>query len=125
FSLVDVPFASVGMVTDAQWADLDGDGRPDLVLCGEFMPVMVFQNTKTGFVDQTRTYMPQGETGFWSSLTLADLNGDGKKDIVAGNLGLNSQIRASASEPADLLFADFDGNGSVDPFFCYYIQGKT
>jgi hypothetical protein len=125
FSLVDVPFASVGMVTDAQWSDLDGDNRPDLLVCGEFMPIMVFQNTKAGFVDQTKTYMPQGESGFWSSLTVADLNSDGKNDIVAGNLGLNSQIKASIKEPADLLFADFDGNGSVDPFFCYYIQGKT
>lgn len=125
FSLIDGPFASVGMVTDAQWNDLDGDGRPDLIVCGEFMPITIYQNTKAGFVDQTQTYMPQGETGFWSSLTVTDLNGDGKQDIVAGNLGLNSQIKASTKEPAELLFADFDGNGSVDPFFCYYIQGKT
>ncbi|GAB3566204.1 VCBS repeat-containing protein [Spirosoma luteolum] len=125
FSRVPMPFAMVGMVTDAQWADLDADNRPDLILCGEFMPIKVYRNTKEGFVDATKTYFPDGQNGFWLSLTVADLNGDGQRDIVAGNLGLNTQIKASAAEPAELLYADFDENGSVDPFFCFYVQGKT
>ena len=125
FLVMQTPFLAVGMVTDAQWADMDSDGRADLVLCGEFMPVKIFLNTKTGFVDKTDQYFTQPATGFWQSLTIADLNGDGKPDLVAGNLGTNSQIKASAKEPAELLYADFDNNGSIDPFFCFYVQGKT
>jgi hypothetical protein len=113
------------MVTDAKWADMDNDGRADLVLCGEFMPVKIYHNTTAGFVDKTEQYFPEATPGFWFSLAIADLNGDGKNDIVAGNLGTNSQIKTSVQEPADLLYADFDDNGSIDPFFCFYIQGKT
>ena len=125
FTVVQTPFQTVGMVTDAQWADMDSDGRADLVLCGEFMSVKIYLNTKSGFVDKTDQYFAQPATGFWLSLRIADLNGDGKPDIVAGNLGTNSQIRASVNEPAELLYADFDNNGSIDPFFCFYVQGKT
>ncbi|MBC7571980.1 MAG: VCBS repeat-containing protein [Spirosoma sp.] len=125
FTVVPTPFSSVGMVTDAQWADLNDDGRIDLVLCGEFMPVKVFTNTKSGFVDETNRYFTEPATGFWQSLAITDLNGDGKADIVAGNLGTNTQIRTSTQQPAELLYADFDSNGSIDPFFCFYVQGKT
>lgn len=125
FRVVPTPFATVGMVTDAQWADLDGDNRPDLIMCGEFMPIKVYQNTKTGFVDKTRAYFPDPENGFWQSLIVTDLNGDGRKDIVAGNLGTNSQLRFSQQEPGELYYADFDKNGSIDPFFCFYVQGVS
>ncbi|WP_338875655.1 VCBS repeat-containing protein [Spirosoma sp. SC4-14] len=123
FRSVDVPFSSVGMVTDAQWADLDADGHTELIVCGEFMPIKVYRYTATGFVDQTAHYFPNSENGFWFSLAIADLNGDGHKDIVAGNLGNNSQIRVSKQEPAELIYADVDNNGSIDPFFCFHIQG--
>ncbi|QJW92256.1 VCBS repeat-containing protein [Spirosoma taeanense] len=125
FAVVAVPFSAVGMVTDAQWADLDGDGRLDLVICGEFMPVTIYQNTKAGFVDKTSQYFPEAENGFWLSLAVTDVNGDGRNDIIAGNLGSNSQIRVTSKEPAELYYADFDGNGSVDPFFNFYIQGQS
>ncbi len=125
FTASTCPFSKAGMVTDAKWADLDKDGRKDLVLCGEFMPLMVFMNTTDGFIDKTSDYFEKPVYGFWSSLTVTDLDGDGKEDIVAGNLGLNTQIKASEKEPAELYYADFDNNGSVDPFFNFYIQGKS
>ncbi|SHF56886.1 Repeat domain-containing protein [Cnuella takakiae] len=125
FLEVKTPFAEAGMITDAQWADLDGDGRKDLVLCGEMMPVKVYGNTAAGFVDQTGKYFDQPESGFWSSLAVEDMDGDGKPEIIAGNLGANTRIRASAKEPAELYYADFDGNGSIDPFFNFYVQGKS
>ena len=125
FAITPAPFSKAGMVTDAQWADLDNDGRKDLIICGEFMPVKVFANTKEGFVDKTPEYFSEEESGFWSSLLIEDLDGDGKKDIVAGNFGTNSQIKVSHKEPGELYFADFDNNGSIDPFFNFYVQGKS
>ncbi len=125
FSTVTTPFDHIGMVTDAQWIDLDGDGRKDLVICGEFMPVMVFINTPAGFVDRTVDYFGKMEPGFWNTLTLADVDGDGKMDLIAGNLGLNSSIKISDKEPAELYYADFDHNGSIDPFLNFYMQSVS
>ncbi|MGI4728336.1 MAG: VCBS repeat-containing protein [Janthinobacterium lividum] len=123
FTSTQIPFENAGMVTDAQWIDLNKDGRKDLVLCGEMMPIKVYLNTKTGFVDQTNNYFDQPTNGLWFSLNVADVNGDGNPDLIAGNLGLNTVIRASEKEPAELDYADFDGNGSIDPFFNFYVQG--
>ena len=53
------------------------------------------------------------------------MDNDGDKDLVAGNWGLNSQLRANAEEPATLVWKDFDNNGSLDIFLCYYLQGKS
>ncbi|MBJ6142272.1 VCBS repeat-containing protein [Hymenobacter sp. BT559] len=125
FTAANVPFAQAGMVTDAQWVDLNKDGRKDLVLCGEMMPLTVWTNTPQGFKDQTSTYFSTPQTGFWFSLHVADVNADGQPDLVAGNLGLNSQLRATAQEPAALYYADFDNNGSIDPFLNFYVDGKS
>lgn len=125
FSVTAAPFSKLGMVTDAQWIDLDKDGRKDLVICGEFMPVTVFMNTPAGFVDKTSSYFEHPLNGFWFSLTVADVDGDGQEDIIAGNLGLNSQIKVSEKQPGEMYYADFDKNGSVDPFFNFYIQGTS
>jgi hypothetical protein len=125
FTTATVPFNQAGMVTDAQWADLDKDGRKDLVLCGEFMPVTVFMNTSGGFVNKTNTYFDKTANGFWFTLHVTDIDGDGHEDIIAGNLGLNTCIKVSEKEPGELVYADFDSNGSVDPFFNFYIQGVS
>ncbi len=36
---------SVGMVTDALWSDFNNDGKPDLVIAGEFMALTFYKNT--------------------------------------------------------------------------------
>lgn len=125
FTVAAVPFSNIGMVTDAQWVDLNGDGRKDLVMCGDYMPITVYINTKGGFVDKTADYFSGPQKGFWNKLEFADVNGDGKPDLIAGNMGLNTQIKVSEQEPGEMYFADFDKNGSIDPFFNYYIQGKS
>ena len=125
FTTGTVPFAQIGMVTDAQWSDLDKDGRKDLVLCGEFMPVTVFMNTANGFIDKTNTYFDKPANGFWFTLQVTDIDQDGNDDIIAGNLGLNSCIHVSEKEPGELYYADFDNNGSIDPFFNFYVQGTS
>ncbi|MCJ8209831.1 VCBS repeat-containing protein [Mucilaginibacter sp. RS28] len=125
FTAVATPFANVGMVTGAQWIDLNKDGRKDLILCGETMPLKAYLNTTAGFVDKTTDYFGKDFSGFWSALTLADVDGDGNQDLIAGNLGLNTQLKATAEQPAELYYLDVDGNGSIDPFFNFYMDGKS
>ncbi len=115
----------IGLVTDAAWADLDGNGPPELVLAGEWMPLTVLGLRDGRLVDQTGTYFAKPYRGWWNKLLVTDLNGDGRPDLVAGNHGLNTQCKASAEEPAELYYKDFDDNGSVDPILCFYLGGKS
>jgi enediyne biosynthesis protein E4 len=113
----------VGMVNAAVWADVDGDGKPDLIVAADWKPIRIFKNngrTLTEITDQTGL---GGLSGFWRSLTVADVNGDGYPDLIAGNLGLNNPFHIDAARPAELVSKDFDGNGIVNPVLCYYIRG--
>ena len=122
---ISTQLQKIGMVTDAAWTDLNNDNKKDLVLIGEWMPVTVFINMNGKLENKTSSYFDKPMSGWWNKLLLQDLNADGKPDLVVGNLGLNSQCRASDKEPADMYYKDFDDNGSVDPMLCFYIQGKT
>lgn len=115
----------IGLVTDAQWVDLNGDGNQELIVVGEWMPIQVWQNDSGKLINKTAEYFDRSYSGWWNRLLVEDLNGDGRPDLVVGNHGFNSQAKASPEEPAELYYKDFDGNGSVDPILTFYIQGKS
>jgi hypothetical protein len=115
-----------GMITDASWIDLNQDTYPDLVTVGEFMPVQVFINQKGKvFEEATASFFAQPQTGLWNKLAAADFDHDGDVDLIAGNIGLNSQFKVSENEPLALVYHDFDKNGSVDPIVTYFVQHKS
>jgi len=101
-----------GMVTSAAWVDYDADGKLDLIVAGEWMPVRVFRQEQGRFVERSKEVGLAGTNGWWNSVTLADVNADGRPDLVLGNLGLNSYLTASASRPAKLYVGDFAHDGS-------------
>ena len=53
-----------------------------------------------------------------------DFDGDGDIDLVAGNLGENSRLKASQKEPVKLYYNDFDGNGKNEQILTYYVANK-
>jgi len=115
----------IGMVTDAAWLDLNGDRWEDLVVIGEFMAIEVYVNEGgKQLVRSTDKFFDRPATGLWNKLIVYDFDGDGDDDIIAGNLGLNTQLHASPAEPLTLVSKDFDNNGSLDPILVYYLQGK-
>ena len=114
-----------GMVTDALWMDINNDKQPDLIVVGEWMPVKVFINAKGILSDASSTYIHFASTGWWNRISAADMDGDGDLDLVIGNCGTNTQFHATEKEPMNMYYKDFDGNGSVDPVFCYYIGGVS
>ena len=116
----------VGMVTSALWCDVDGDGWPDLLLTLEWGNVRYFHNNAgRGFEDWTeRSGFASAGTGWWTSIASADFNGDGRPDFAVGNVGLNTQYRASPERPALLYYGDFKGDGGAEPIEAYYEGDK-
>ncbi|MDR6561104.1 MULTISPECIES: VCBS repeat-containing protein [unclassified Arcicella] len=116
-----VPLGILGLVTDATMIDTDKDGFDEIIVVGEWMSPVLLKNNKNFRFTQTSLGVPSG----WNyRIEKADLDNDGDEDLVLGNLGTNTQIRASQAEPAFLIYDDFDQNGTMDFFLNYYIQGQ-
>lgn len=120
----DAPgLSDIGMVTSALWSDFDNDKYVDLVVTGEFMPVVFFKNAHGRFTQvKTDTAI---KSGWWNSIAAADFDEDGDIDYVAGNLGLNSRLRASEKQPLCIYAKDYDKNGLLDPVMCFYVDGQN
>lgn len=114
----------LGMITDMKAADLDKDGKMEIIIAGEWMPIRIFSFDGKRFTEKTKAYGLENTSGWWKTIAIDDIDGDGDQDLVAGNLGLNNRLHASASYPVTLIAKDFDGNGSIDPIMCFYFEQK-
>jgi len=114
----------MGMVTSALWTDFDNDGWIDLMITGEFMPILFIKN-KNGKLLFNSPLVIAHSAGWWNSITAGDFDDDGDIDYVVGNLGLNTRLKARQEEPLCIYAKDFDKNGAIDPVMCYYMQGHN
>jgi hypothetical protein len=112
-----------GMVTAALWTDFDNDSWMDLIIAGEYMPVTIFKNEGGARMTALAHTGLEQSNGWWKSLTSGDFDNDGDMDYLAGNFGLNSHYRASATEPVNVVFKDFDQNGALEAITSYYEAG--
>lgn len=114
----------IGMITDITSGDLDGDGKKELIIAGDWMPISIFSFSGSAFSDKTSSFGLSDLTGWWKSIHAEDIDNDGDMDLIAGNMGLNHRLKTSAQAPVTLISGDIDGNGSQDPVLGFYHNGK-
>lgn len=145
----------LGIVTDAAIADINGDKFPEIITTAEWKPVQVLENVEVdspqSIVDSGQPSVPESKIenqeskiknrqfqitqspnhsitqslGFFSRIKVADLDNDGDTDFVVGNIGLNTPFHINQEKPLKLYYADFDKNGSIDPYMTYFFEDKS
>ncbi|HET6256527.1 MAG TPA: VCBS repeat-containing protein [Puia sp.] len=115
---------NIGMVCDAIWTDFDNDGWPDLVLAGEWMPVVFLKNEKGVFRNISAASGINDHKGWWNSIVAGDFDKDGRMDYIVGNLGMNSFYRADMDHPVRAYGGDFDDNGIYDMIPSLYLPDQ-
>jgi hypothetical protein len=115
-----------GIIRGACFVDADGRPGRELVTIGEFEPLRTFQRAGGSWkhINTSVTGLSRSE-GWWHSLSAADLDGDGDEDLIAGNVGLNTQFRVDSTHPMTIRFGDFDGNGKNEAITSYHIGGVS
>jgi hypothetical protein len=115
--------STIGMVTDAAWADVTGDNKKELIITGEWMATRIFSYTANKFEEIKNTNLTN-LFGWWQTLTTTDVNGDGKLDLIIGNIGENFYLKPDSLHPVKMWLNDFDQSGSMDQFITKTIGEK-
>jgi hypothetical protein len=111
-----------GMVKSAIATDINGDKKAELIVAGEWMPVIVYEFAAGKLSDVSKKYGLENTEGWWDKLVADDIDGDGDTDLVAGNLGENYKFQASIEKPFEVYAKDFDGNGTNDIFLAKHLN---
>ncbi|HEY0898662.1 MAG TPA: VCBS repeat-containing protein [Sphingobacteriaceae bacterium] len=104
-------------------SDVDQDGREDLIVAAEWQPISIFLNKGKGYKSWTSPLL-EGMKGWWQTITVADVNMDGKADLLAGNWGVNNKFNVAAEQPLFAYNNDLDKDGKNDLILSYHHQGK-
>jgi hypothetical protein len=110
-----------GMITDAQWIDIDGDGKKDLITVAEWGNPNIYKNSgrRLGKLNTSLDSL----TGWWNTITSADLDNDGDLDLILGNQGSNLPYKTNYDHPAKIWINDFDNNGTIEQIVTRYRDG--
>jgi hypothetical protein len=114
--------SKAGLITGALFADLTGDSRKELIITGEWMTPRIFSFNGKKF-DEIKTNL-NSLSGWWQRIYAADMDNDGKTDLILGNIGENFNLHPTAETPVKLWIADFDNSGDADKLLTRMVDGK-
>ena len=103
--------------------DINNDSYLDAVVCGYWMPISILLNDGQKLILQRNNNL-QDTNGWWNTIKVVDFDKDGDMDLIAGNWGLNTRLKASKEKPITLYSNDFDDNGNIDPIITYHYKGE-
>jgi hypothetical protein len=121
---INDPLRAVGLVSGATFVDVDGDGRPDLLLATEWGPIRLFLNQGGRLVEATDAWGLGGMTGWWTSVTAGDFDGDGRPDLACGNWGRNSIYEIYQPSPVRVVYGDWNGDNILELIECWRSDGN-
>ena len=114
--------STIGMITSAAYADVNGDGKKELIVVGEWMSPKIYSLKGNQFVE-IKTDLENFD-GWWQTVAVADVDGDGDQDLILGNLGENFYLKPDPDNPVKLWINDFDKNGIADKMLTKTVMGK-
>jgi hypothetical protein len=114
----------IGLVCDAIFSDFDNDGKTDLILAGEWMPLTFLKNLGGRYANVTAKSGVGNKTGWWNSIIAGDFRHTSRTDYIVGNVGLNTLYQASEEFPAFITANDFDKRNRFDAFPSFFLPGK-
>lgn len=112
--------SNIGFITNTSEADINGDGVKELILTHQWGGIDAFNTQKSTWEKTAITNLP----GWWNFAYPVDIDKDGDLDLIAGNLGLNTRLKATEEEPISLYYNDFDDNGKKEQVMSFYLQHK-
>ncbi|MCK8521658.1 VCBS repeat-containing protein [Aquimarina sp. D1M17] len=113
-----------GIVNKVIATDFNNDGWQDFIAVGEWTHIGMFKNENGTFKDVSNSSNLNTEKGWWFSITETDINKDGNKDYIIGNIGLNFKFKANKQKPLRIYADDFDSNGTHDVVLSYKYKGN-
>lgn len=116
--------ATCGIVNAATFVDIDKDGDSDLFVAREWNSPQLWKNTGGIFTDVSAEWGLDTLQGVWLSVLAVDINNDGFPEVILGSMGLNTLYQPTQESPLQLIVADYDDNGSIDPLVTYKSDGE-
>lgn len=115
-------FKDLGMVTDMETIDLDGDGSDELLIVGEWMAPKLI-SLDNGEIKEISIGDLSEQVGWWQEIIYGDFDVDGDQDLVLTNLGTNYKYTADDEETFDIYSNDFNNDKDMDIVLSFHQDG--